>query len=339
MPTINSGGQTASDQWIADLTQRLNNAGCFKSAQLSYALRCTSIVVALSMAFIGLMVGPDWPLRMALILITAFICVQAAFVAHDIGDGALVTSPRISEVLRQGLLSFACGTSSTYFHHTHRLHHLSLERRGRSGVNQSYVKNRYELFWMKRLLAWNGRVFMIGTIALRGFTFRIESIRFVIANRTSTRMDQVVLLAHYVLWIALPASVLGFETALVNLGLITLLAGSYIGTVLILNHEGMSGVEEVSELAPFQKVLATTRNLSGNRMADILLGSVNNHIEHHLFPDLPTMHLPKARVIVEDFCRELGLTYVETGVAEALHSADRHFRNAGRQRLVAEALS
>jgi fatty acid desaturase len=339
MPKSLTEERHSADSRLEELTQRLIAAGCFDTARLRYALRCLAICAALSVAFIGLLAGPEWPVRIVLIVLAVFACVQAAFIAHDIGDGALAASNRVSETLRQFLLTFACGTSSTYFHHVHRLHHLSLERRGRSGSRQRYVKNRYELHWLKRLLAWDGRFFMIGTIALRGFTFRIESIRFVLANATSTRVDQVVLIAHYAFWTVLPATVLGWGVAILNLALITLLAGAYIGTVLVLNHEGMSRADEVAELAPFERVLATTRNLPASGIADLLLGGVNNHIEHHLFPDLPTMRLPKARQIVKGFCEELGLGYAETSVAAALRSAGHHFTRASRQRLVLEALS
>lgn len=339
MKNSHSHSHVSADTRLEELTYRLKNAGCFETARIRYALRCLAIGVVLSVAFVGLIAEPEWPVRLLLIVLAAFACVQAAFIAHDIGDGALFASHNVSEALRQALLTFACGTSSTYFHHVHRLHHLSLERKGRSGNRSGFVRNRYELHWLKRLLAWDGRLFMIGTIALRGFTFRLESFRFVKSNSASTRTDQAVLAVHYAVWLILPAALLGWSAALINLALITLVAGAYIGTVLVLNHEGMSRVDEVAKLAPFERVLATTRNLPGSGVADFLLGGVNNHIEHHLFPDLPTMRLPKARKVVKGFCEELGLAYVETGVAEALGSAVRHFRQAGQHRLVAEALS
>ena len=329
----------SNDTRLTELSDRLIAAGCFDAASTRYAMRCLAIGTVLSVAFVGFLAEPGWPVRLLLSLLAAFACVQAAFIAHDVGDGALFTNSRVSEGIRQILLTFVCGTSSTYFHHVHRLHHLSLERNGRSSGQQGFVKNRYELRWLKRLLAWDGRVFMIGTIILRGFTFRLESIRFDIANRGSTRADQAVLAAHYAMWLLLPAAVLGWGAAALNLALITLIAGAYIGTVLVLNHEGMSRVDQVANLAPLERVLATTRNLPGSSTADVLLGGVNNHIEHHLFPGIPTMRLPKARRVVKNFCDERGLIYVETGVIEALRSAKRHFTIAGRQRLVEEALS
>jgi fatty acid desaturase len=327
------------DGRLLELKARLNDAGCFDPAWGSYAGRIGTIAILLALAFIGLLAEPAWPLRFFFTLLAAFACVQAAFIAHDVGDGALSTSRSVSEGLRCLLLTLACGTSSTYFHHLHRLHHLSLDRRNRAGGQRRYLKNRYEIHWLKKLLAWDGRVFMIGTILLRGATFRLESIRFVLANPSSTKVDAIVLVAHYALWLAFPAATLGAATAVLNLMLITLLAGAYIGTVLILNHEGMSRVDEVANLPPFERVLATTRNLPRSSLTDALLGGVNNHIEHHLFPDLPTTRLPSARRIVSGFCKDLELPYVETSVAEALRSAYRHFKFAGRKRLVQEALS
>lgn len=335
----NGNGSLKDDARYKELEDRLISAGCFSPARWWYAMRVGLIVSVGSGAFAGLLLAPNWPIRLALILALAIACVQAAFVAHDVGDGALTSNNRTSSALRQLLLTFFCGTSSTYFHHLHRLHHLSLDRRPQAGGSGRFLTNKYELHWLKSLLSVSGPLFMVGTILLRGFTFRAESVRFVLANPSTTKADKIVLIAHYLVWLMVPAIVLGWGTALLNLALVTLLAGAYIGTVLVLNHEGMSRVDEVAGLAAFDRVLATTRNLPGSQIADVTLGGINNHIEHHLFPDLPDPRLPKARKIVRNFCLHEGLPYQETSFTEALGSALKHFRVSPRSRLTAEALS
>ena len=71
----------------------------------------------------------------------------------------------------------------------------------------------------------------------------------------------------------------------------------------------------------------------------MVFGGVNNHIEHHLFPQIPAMRLRHARVITRDFCRQHGISYAETGFVRAFAEAAGHFRRTPSERLVAEALS
>ena len=119
----------SNDTRLTELSDRLIAAGCFDAASTRYAMRCLAIGTVLSVAFVGFLAEPGWPVRLLLSLLAAFACVQAAFIAHDVGDGALFTNSRVSEGIRQILLTFVCGTSSTYFHHVHRLHQNAEGRR------------------------------------------------------------------------------------------------------------------------------------------------------------------------------------------------------------------
>ncbi|HSF93650.1 MAG TPA: fatty acid desaturase, partial [Thermohalobaculum sp.] len=108
---------------------------------------------------------------------------------------------------------------------------------------------------------------------------------------------------------------------------------------LVLNHEGMSKAHEHAGLPMLERVVKTTRNLGQSRWHDLLFGGVNNHIEHHLFPEIPVVRLGKARRITRDFCLSRGYGYVETGFLAALASAAGHFAALPRARLEREALS
>ena len=76
-----------------------------------------------------------------------------------------------------------------------------------------------------------------------------------------------------------------------------------------------------------------------SRWNDFIFGGVNNHIEHHLFPDIPTARLPKARRITRAFCRRHGTAYSETGYLAALAGALEYFRGLSPKQLVAEPLA
>jgi fatty acid desaturase len=144
---------------------------------------------------------------------------------------------------------------------------------------------------------------------------------------------------HALFWLVLPLPFIGGLDAFINYGVVTLLAGPYVGTVLILNHSGMSAAGSQAHLPLMAQVIRTTRNLGNSRWSDFVFGGVNNHIEHHLFPQVPAMRLRKARIVTRSFFRKHGIPYNETSFTHALVEAAKHFRATPPTRLAAEALS
>ena len=49
----------------------------------------------------------------------------------------------------------------------------------------------------------------------------------------------------------------------------------------------------------------------GNRVLTWLIGGLNFQVEHHLFPRISHVHYPVVSRVVEDTCREFGVTYLE----------------------------
>jgi len=58
----------------------------------------------------------------------------------------------------------------------------------------------------------------------------------------------------------------------------------------------------------------------------VFFGGINNHIEHHLFPSVPTARLRTARTITRAFCRRHGVPYREMSWRAAAREVTQHFR-------------
>jgi fatty acid desaturase len=322
-----------------ELRTYLAQAGCFRPAPWAYGIKIASVLAASTIGYVGLLSGPGPVAKVAFAVLIAFSSVQAGFLAHDAGDGAITRNRRLAHGLRHFLMSFVSAMSSSYFHYLHRVHHLTLQR-GSGGLGRSANGvNPYELAWLKKLVSWNGIVFVAFTVCLRGLTFKLESIRYVLRNPQRTKPDRALMALHALCWLILPIPFIGLLDAVINYGLITLLIGPYVGTVLILNHEGMSAARSQGHLPVMERVTRSTRNLGRSRWSDFVFGGVNNHIEHHLFPQIPAMRLRQARAITRDFFRRHGIDYSETSFARAVVEAANHFRTVPSARLVAEALS
>jgi fatty acid desaturase len=322
-----------------DLRQRLEAADCFRPAPLYYGVLIAAVIAAIAASYVGLLLDPSPAVRFSLALLIAIATVQAGFLAHDVGDGAVTRHRGVALALRHTLMSFVSALSSSYFHFMHKVHHLTLQRGGGGLGGQTYVVNPYEIAWLKRLVAWNGYVFLAVTVLLRGLTFRLESLRYVWSNGRGTLPDRVLMALHAVFWLVLPLPVIGLADTLINYVLIMLLVGLYVGVVLIANHPGMSEAHTLGRLPLFDRVTRSTRNLGRSRLSDFVFGGVNNHIEHHLFQQIPAAHLRQARRITEAFCAEHGIGYRETTFTRAMIEAARHFARLTPERLANEALA
>ena len=134
------------------------------------------------------------------------------------------------------------------------------------------------------------------------------------------------MLLHFGLWLVPPVVLLGLADALLNYVLMTLLIGPYLGTVFLVNHIGTRVIEPDEEISHFRHEISVTRNLGQSRLHDFLFGGLNNHIEHHLFPSMPTARLRNARRITREFCRRHGIVYREMSWFAAAREVARYFK-------------
>lgn len=57
-----------------------------------------------------------------------------------------------------------------------------------------------------------------------------------------------------------------------------------------------------------RQILASA-NIEGSPLFNVMSGQLSHQIEHHLFPDMPSNHLPKIAPRVEGLCRRYGIPY------------------------------
>ena len=79
-----------------------------------------------------------------------------------------------------------------------------------------------------------------------------------------------------------------------------------------------------------RRQVLTSRNVTGGRALDLLLGGLNYQIEHHLFPSMPSPSLRRAQPLVRAFCAERGVTYVECGLVASYRRVLSHLDAVGR---------
>ena len=319
------------DELHRELIAQLSAAGCFRPAPARCTVYVTFILACYAAAYAVLLSAPNGWLRAAAIFLAAFISVHAAFVAHEAGHGALTRDRRVAGLLGQVFHTLLTGLSSTYFRHIHRLHHPHCNERARDPDMQSafiamYRESALAKTGLGRWIARHQAVLIWMLIGLQGFTLKFDGMRFVVRNPRATRFDQLFLLLHGALWLLFPALALGPLDALLNYALMTVLIGFYVGSIFVVNHVGTRVIEPGERVSFFVQEVSVTRNLGTSRLADFIFGGLNNHIEHHAFPSMPTARLRAARLITRDFCRWHGIPYREMSWLDAARETTRYFK-------------
>lgn len=315
-----------------ELITELARAGCFKPATARAVGYGAFIVAGYGAAYGLLLSAPGLALWLLALLAGAFFSVQAGFVAHEAGHGALTRNPRAALLLGQLFHTFLSGLAASYFQHIHRLHHPHCNDRGRDPDMQSEFVSMYresaraKRGGLGRFISRHQARLVWVLIGLQGFTLKLDGLRFLARNPRGTRLDQLFFLLHGALWLVPPALLLGLPQALLNYALVSVLIGFYVGAIFMVNHIGTRVIEPHEPISFFEQELSVTRNLGASRLADLVFGGVNNHIEHHLFPSMPTAGLRQARRITREFCRRHGLAYREMSWLDAAREVTRHFK-------------
>jgi fatty acid desaturase len=323
--------QKRGDRLHRLLIGELASAGCFRRAPVRTAIYGAFVLGSYAAAYAVLLGGPGLAARVLAIVMLAFASVHAGFIAHEAGHGAITRNRRLAAVIGQVFNTLLTALSYAHFSDIHRKHHPHCNDRARDPDMQSeffslYPDSAREKSGFGRLISRHQAVLIWILVWLQGFTLKIDSVRHLRRNPAGTRVDQVVMALHFALWFVPPVAMLGFGDALLNYALMTLLIGPYLGTIFLVNHIGTRVVEPDEALPFFVQEISVTRNLGSTRLHDFVFGGLNNHIEHHLFPAMPTARLRAARVITRDFCRRHDIPYQEMSWFEAARAVARHFK-------------
>lgn len=318
------------------LRNELKSAGCFSPAPFKQVLHMVVVVTLYTTGYITLLTQPDLGTRIASLVLLAFISVQAGYIAHEAGHRAITRQRWLADSLGQFFNTFLTALCYSHFQKIHVCHHSHCNERERDIDMQSDLFSLYPEAKLKntsriaRFITRYQAYLIWPLISLQGFTLKIDSIQTLKQNPRKTRVDQVVLGLHFLLWFGLPVYMLGWTQATINYALMTWFIGPYLGSVFLVNHIGTHVVHPGEKMPGFVQKLITTRNLGNSRAEDIYFGGMNNHVEHHLFPSIPSARLRKARLIVKAFCMQHDLQYREMNWRKATGEVFTYLNQIGR---------
>jgi fatty acid desaturase len=305
-----------------------------------YAAGITVNLVLFAAVIAGVLLVGDswWTLLLAVPL--ALFSTRTAFFGHDAGHAQIATSRRINRSLGLFLGNLLLGMSSAWWNDKHNRHHANpnhldkdpdvgegvlvwtqAQAAKRAGVNR----------WLTRNQAW----LFFPLLLLEGVALKVSSIQMVVSSKGWQRqgrarvVEGVLLASHFAAYVLLLGVAMGPGKAVVFAAIHHALFGLHLGCVFAPNHKGMEMPDSESgqNWGHLRRQVLTSRNVRGGPVTDWMMGGLNYQIEHHLFPNMPRPHLKFARPAVQEYCREIGLSYAETGLVDSYRQALRHMHD------------
>ncbi|MEV0593106.1 fatty acid desaturase family protein [Nonomuraea cavernae] len=295
---------------------------------------CLAAAVYLGGWALFVWVGDSW-WQLLVAVLMGVIFTQFGFLGHDLGHRQVFRTRRPSDNLGLVVGNLCIGLGWGWWNTKHNRHHAnpnhedhdpdvspavivwSTDQARRSNGLPRFIA-KWQAFWFFPLLT------------LEGWHLHVASFKS-LANPAMKRrrLEAITLVAHVVAYLALVFTVLP-----VGLGVLFLLVhqgvfGLYLGSTFAPNHKGMPILTKDDKLDFLRKQVLTSRNVKGGHVLDVALGQLNYQIEHHLFPNMPAPNLRKAQPIVQRYCEEIGVSYLETGLFESYGQALRHLHEVG----------
>jgi fatty acid desaturase len=167
-------------------------------------------------------------------------------------------------------------------------------------------------------------------LLLEAVSMHVISVQAVLKGPFRRWRLEGLLLVHVAGYLAAVFLLLSWPRALAFLAVQQGLFGLYLGCAFAPNHKGMPVLSQQDNLDFLRRQVLTSRNVSGGRLTETMLGGLNYQIEHHLFPSMPRPSLRRCRILVRAFCAQTGLLYCETGLVSSYSQVLRHLHAAGQ---------
>ena len=321
----------------AELSGRVRAAGLLERRTGYYVGKFALTLGAFAAArTVFALVGPTW-WQLVTAAVLGALSTQIGMLGHDAGHKQVTRTRRSSYLIGILLGNLAVGLSFGWWIDKHNRHHahpnhegldpdvdpagplifVAGQARGRRGLSAWFTRHQALIFFP--------------ILLLEGLNLHVGSVQALRDGTVSARWREGALLAvHVVVFVAVPFLVLTPWQAVAFLAVHQAVFGFYMGCSFAPNHKGMPPLSEEDEQDYLRRQVLTSRNIRGGRLTDWVLGGLNYQVEHHLFPSMPRANLHRAQPLVERFCAERGVRYVETSLLSSYGQVLRHMHDVPR---------
>ena len=304
----------------AELRRRIRQEGLMDRRPRYYTIKIIIMAVLFAggwAAFVAL--GDSW-YQLLVAVYLAGVFGQLGFLGHEAGHRQIFRSRRANNVVGLVHGNLLIGLSFGWWTGKHNRHHAYPNQAGKDPDITIPVLAHYQAYLFFPMLL------------LEALSMHVISLRAVLSGPVRRRwLEGLLLVLHVAGYLTAVLLVLSWPRALAFIAIQQGLFGLYLGCAFAPNHKGMPVLSEEDSLDFLRQQVLTSRNVSGGRLTETMLGGLNYQIEHHLFPAMPRPALRRCRTVVRAFCAQVGLLYCEKGLVSSYSDVLRHLHAAGRR--------
>jgi fatty acid desaturase len=320
------------------LRAELRSAGMFEPREAKSWGKLGLMAAALAACLVGI---ATWGFlaAIALVPIAGVLCTSIAMFGHEGSHKSFSGSSRRNALLVYLVFPLFSGLGALYWHDKHdRLHHGHPNVEGMDPDIKPFpfVSSRGDHQRCNRSERWFQR-------NLQGYAFWPMSLLLTIGMRRSSMIylgtyartkgidrawliEVACMVVHYTCWIVIPTIVWGPFAGLLTYVAIWSVVGICLALVFAPAHIGLPVVN--AQHHDWLHQIETTRNLELPRVVSMFFIGLDYQVEHHLFPKISHLNLPKAAAITRAWCARTQTPYLSEPYLHALGDAARFIRDA-----------
>jgi len=323
---------------MKQLRAELTTAGVFRHHEAASWGKLVMLLAGIAACLTGVVLGPFW---LALLLIpAASICAtSAAMLGHEGSHRSFSKNPARNHLLNYITFPLLGGLSALYWRSKHDgAHHghpnvvnedPDIGLWPMTSCRENHLKSNALRRWFQRNL--QGVMFWPLTLLLP-VMMRAFSVKYLVTHvrrhgfSFAWAADVASLVAHYSLWVVMPAMIFGVGPAVAVYVSLWTIVGVLLALIFAPAHMGLPVV--VEQNTDWGHHLETTRNLVLPRGMRWFFIGLDYQVEHHLFPKIPHQELPRAEKIVKAWCARVGAPHQSITYGAAVVDVTRFMHNA-----------
>ncbi len=326
----------ATSEDFGVLAKQVRAAGLLERRFGYYSVKIALTVAAFGAGFAGLvLVGNSW-FALGIAAFLGLMFTQLGFVGHDAGHQEVFRSRRANRFLGLAVGNVLIGMSFGWWVPKHSAHHAHPNEVGRDpdvgdGIvaavpadGESATGNPLT----RLMVRWRAPLFF-PLMVLRSTGIHVLGVQRLFRQRNrAAGMEGALLALHAALYLTCVFWVLSPLKAVAFIAVQQAIFSVYLGCSFAPNHKGMPIIDADAGLSFVRRQVVSSRNVSGGRFTNLLLGGLNYQIEHHLFPSMPRPNLARAQGMVRAFCLDNNLTYSEDTLTGSYRQTIRYLRGS-----------
>lgn len=324
---------------LSSLRAELRLAGVFESREAASWLKMGVLFTGLIASFVGLWYFGPWAALVAIPLAGIFGTAIAMF-GHEGSHKSFSSNPKRNTLVQYLTFPLFSGLGALYWREKHdRLHHghpnvenVDPDIRPfpfASSTKGHQQSSKTEQWIQRNLQSW---AFWPAT-ALLSIGMRKSSIIHLVKVHPKKHgydamwwADLGCQVAHYTLWMVIPSLIWG---PLVGVGVYMgtwAVVGVLLALIFLPAHVGLPILEEQNH--DWMHQVETTRDLALPKLVSYFFIGLDYQVEHHLFPKIPHMNLPRAQAITAEWCKRHNVGYLQEPYLDALMDSARFMATA-----------